>query len=205
MKDRPLLEAFLENTEVVVDHLLDDLDGLVKDIPVVGTTFKLCKAFVSVRDRMFLAKISHFLKELDSARPEDKQKLTEKMRNYPDEAKKIGEIVLFSIDKASDLEKPEIVAKIFLAYINNQITYDVLRRMIEAINQAFVDDLKTLIYKGSISNKSQEPYLRYLVSTGLTEVVAGETIDSAGKIYFKITEFGNEFIKAYRYASECTG
>jgi len=201
MKDRPLLEAVLENTEVVVDQFISN--DLVKDIPFFGTALKACKAVSDVKDKLFLAKISRFLTELNSVSPEIKKALAEKMKNHPDEAKKVGEAVLFSIDKVSDLEKPEIIAKVFLAYINDQITCTTLRRMTEAVNQAFVDDLKTLINEDSIPSRSQEPYLRYLVNTGLTEVVAGKTMDEVGEIYFEITEFGYEFLKAYQYASGC--
>jgi hypothetical protein len=199
MKDRPLLEAALENTEVVVDQFLSN--DLVKDIPSIGTALKICKTFGDVGDKLFLARILRFLTELDSVQPDIKKKLIEKMRNNPDEAKKVGEAVLFSIDKVSDLEKPEVIAKISLAYINEQITCNALRRMTEAVNQAFVDDLKALINKDITPNKSQEPYLRYLVTTGLTEVVAGKTVDEGGNLYFEITEFGYEFLRAYRYAS----
>jgi len=120
MKDRPLLEAVLENTEVVADQFISN--NLVKDIPFVGTALKACKAVADVRDKLFLAKISRFITELDLVPPETREALIEKMKKHSDEAKKVGEAVLFSIDKASDLEKPEIIAKIFLAYITNQIS-----------------------------------------------------------------------------------
>lgn len=193
MQDRHLLEAVLENTEVIVDQCISN--DFVKDIPFIGTTLKAYKALVDFRDKLFLAKISRFIEELDSVQPEVKEALIEKVRNHPDEAKKIGEVVLFAIDKASDLEKPEIIAKIFLAYTNDQITCSDLRRITEAVNQAFVDDLKTLINVDSIPNKSQEAYLRYLVSTGLTEVVPGKTFAEGGELYFEITEFGHKVVR----------
>lgn len=198
MKDRPLIEAVLENAEVVVDQCISN--DFVKDIPFIGNVLKVYKAVVDSRDKLLMAKISRFIEELSSVQPEVKEALIEKMKNHPDEAKKVGEVVLFAIDKASDLEKPEIIAKIFLAYISDQITCSDLRRITEAVNQAFVDDLKTLINVDSIPDKSQEAYLRYLVSTGLTEVVPGKTFREGGELYFEITEFGHKFLKAYQYA-----
>ncbi|BAZ42761.1 hypothetical protein NIES4101_87310 [Calothrix sp. NIES-4101] len=199
MKDRLLLEAFLENGEVCVDALISN--DFVKDIPVFGTIIKAYKAFDNFKDKLFLAKISRFIEELASVQPEVQEAIVEKMRNHPDEAKKVGEVVLFAIDKASDLEKPEIIAKIFLAYISNQINCSELRRMTEAVNLVFVDDLKTLINERGIASKSQHIYLKCLVSTGLTEVVAGKTVNEGGELYFEITEFGRKFLKAYQYGS----
>ncbi len=198
MKERPLLEAVLENTEVIVDQFISN--DLVKDIPLVGTALKSCKAVADIRDKLFLAKISRFLTELNSVRPEVKEVLKGKMTNNPEEAKKVGEVVLLVLDKMSDLEKPEILAKVFLAYIYDQVTFDDLRRITEAVTQAFVDDLRTLIDKDSIPDKSQEAYLRYLTSTGLTEIVSKESYDEAGNLYYELTELGRKFLEGCRYA-----
>lgn len=198
MKERPILEAALEITEVVVDQFI--FNDLVKDIPFVGTALKACKSGADIRDKLFLAKISRFLTELNSVRPEVKEALKEKMTNNTEEAKKVGEVVLLLLDKVSDLEKPEILAKIFLAYIDNQVTFDGFRRITEAVSQAFVDDLRTLLDKDSIPSKSQEAYLRYLTSTGLTEIVSEKMIDGMGNLYYELTELGCKFLEAYRYA-----
>jgi hypothetical protein len=196
MKERALLEAALENTEVVVDQFISN--DLVKDIPFVGTALKACKAVADIRDRLFLAKISRFLTELNSVRLEIKEALKEKMTNNTEEAKKIGEVVLLVPDKVSDLEKPEILAKIFLAHIDNQVTFDDFRRITEAVSQAFVDDLRTLIDKDSIPSKSQEAYLRYLTITGLTEIVSEKIFDEMGNLY-ELNELGRNFLEACLY------
>lgn len=203
MKERPLLEAALENTEVVVDQLISN--DLIKDIPLVGTALKACKAVADIRDKLFLAKISRFLTELNSVRPEIKEDLKGKMTNNTEEARRIGEVVLLVLDKVSDLEKPEILAKIFLAYIENQVTFDDFRRITEAVSQAFVDDLRTLVDKDSVPSKSQETYLGYLTSTGLTEIVSGKTFDEAGNLYYELTKLGHKFLKACRYADKLSG
>lgn len=203
MKERPLLEAALENTEVVVDQLISN--DLIKDISLVGTALKACKAVADIRDKLFLAKISRFLTELNSVRPEIKEDLKGKMTNNTEEARRIGEVVLLVLDKVSDLEKPEILAKIFLAYIENQVTFDDFRRITEAVSQAFVDDLRTLVDKDSVPSKSQETYLGYLTSTGLTEIVSGKTFDEAGNLYYELTKLGHKFLKACRYADKLSG
>lgn len=200
MKDRPLLEALLENTEVFIDDQFISND-LVKDIPVFGTVLKLCKTFENISNRMFQAKFWRFYTKLDSVTPQEKEALKEKIKNNPEEVKKVTEVVVLILDKVSDLEKPEIIAMIFLAYVYNQITCDEFRRIAEAVILAFVDDLKTLINENSIPCKSQEPYLRYLSSTGLTEIVGTKMFDDAGELYFEVTELGRKFLQAYRYAN----
>ncbi|WP_392476798.1 hypothetical protein [Nostoc sp. C110] len=202
MKDKPLEEAFLENTEVLIDQFISN--DLVKDIPVFGTALKICKGVADISNRIFLAKISRFITKLNSVKPQEKKALIEKIKNNSEEAEKIGEVVLFILDKISDLEKAEIIAMIFIAYAHNQINYDDFRRLAEAVSLAFVDDLKTLINKSSITCKSQEAYLRYLSSTGLTEIVGEKTFDEAGEFYFEVTELGYKFLEAYRCGNELT-
>jgi hypothetical protein len=62
MRDKPLVEAFLENTEVLIDQFISN--DLVKDIPVFGTALKICKGVADISNRIFLEKISRFITKL---------------------------------------------------------------------------------------------------------------------------------------------
>jgi len=63
-KNRPILEAVLESSEVVADILMKG--DFIAEIPIIGTAFKICKAADSVRDRAFKAKLSAFISGFDS-------------------------------------------------------------------------------------------------------------------------------------------
>ena len=195
-----LIEAALDNAEILIDQYIDN--DIVKEIPILGTALKLVKAASDIRDRMFAAKIGRFLSSLDSIPEEKKEKLREKMRSDQEETNKIGEVILFTLERLSDLEKPLIISKIFLAYIDGILDGDDFRRIVEAIDLAFVDDLNKFFALHKLPMKSQDPYLRYLVRTGLTEVVAGKTFDDVGELYYELTKLGTKALNAYRHGSK---
>jgi len=200
MKERPLVEAALEIGEAIADQFISN--PIVKDIPCIGIAIKVGKAFADIPNRLLLAKISRFLTQLDSVSPEAKAAFQEKMTSNTEEAEKVGEAILFTLDKASDLEKPKIIAMIFLSYMDNRLNITDFRRITEAINQSFTDDLMELAAKDTIPDQSQEECLRYLTSSGLTKIASSEMFDDAGKIYYELTEIGRKFLEACRYADK---
>ncbi len=195
-----LLEALLENGEVLIDQLVKS--DVIKDFPVLGTALKICKVGSNLRDYIFAAKIHKFITGLSSVSPNLKAKFKKKIVDNPEEKKRVGEIVLLTIDKISDLEKPEIIAKIFLAYMDGHLTSDELRRIVEAIDLAFIDDLKIFLRTSRPSEKSKEAYMRYLTRSGLTEIVAGKTFDEIGEIYFEFSKLGKKFLNAYHHGNK---
>ena len=63
----------------------------------------------------------------------------------------------------------------FRAYLLDKVTTLDFRRLAQAIDLAFGDDLKILIDSHEDSAKPAEPWLRSLVGPGLAEVVGGKT------------------------------
>lgn len=197
MTNRHLLEVALDNAEVLVDKYVDN--DFVKEIPILGSALKLVTAASDIRDRIFAAKVARFLTCLDSISNEKKESLRKKIQGSHEEANKVGEIVLLTLDRLTDLEKPEIISMVFLAYVDGHLKETDFRRVVEAIDLAFVDDLRRLFSIHNPPKKPQDAYLRYLVRTGLTEVVAGNTFDEAGELYYELSSLGTKALNAYRH------
>lgn len=196
-----LIEAALENAEGVLDSFTES--EILKNIPIVGTAIKLIKASSDIRDRIFAAKISRFLISINSVSDEAKTRIKTKVANNPDEARKIGETILLIIEHISDLDKAEMIAKIFLSYIYGYLTPNEFRRISEAIDQAFIDDLRRLVEApAEFLKQSEEPFMQYLSRTGLTRPVgnSNSTWQDIGKIYYEPSTLGNKFINAYHHS-----
>jgi hypothetical protein len=110
-QERFLLEAVLENGEVVMDALRDD--EFLKDIPVVGNAFRLCKAIDTFRDKTFAAKLQNFLFGLGNT-SKVAAKWKQRLKQSPDEAQRIGETLWLILDRLTDLDKADLLAKIFM-------------------------------------------------------------------------------------------
>ena len=164
--------------------------------------FKLFRVPIDIRDRMFIAKIYSFINPLESVSDEQKQKMYKKMKSNTDEANKIGEIILLTLDKVTDLAKPKIMFIIFLSYLDDNLNRADFIRILGAIDFAVIDDLNKFFNLHKLPEKSQEPYLRYLAPTGLTEVLAQNTFDELGELYYEVSILGQIALNAYRHGSE---
>jgi hypothetical protein len=195
--DRPIAEAALESSEVIADVLMRG--EVLAEIPLIGTAIKICKAADSIRDRAFAIKLSRFILNLESVTDEQKAKLKEKMNAGTDEAQKIGETLFFVLERVTDLDKPSLLAQIFMAYIDGVVTSEELRRLCLAVDVAFAGDLQQLLTIDKISEKSEEFWMQQLVASGLTRIIAGKTFDESGMLFYELTPLGETLRKAYSY------
>lgn len=201
-KDRPVLEAALETGEAVANVILDD--DVLGEIPIIGTAIKVCKAADAVRDRIFAAKLIRFVQGLSAISEEQKQRFREKLASSPDEAHKVGETLLLVLEKVTDLDKPLLLSQIFVAYMDGIISGRELRRLCQAIDTAFADDLHRLLTAEKLPEKSGEPGMQYLVASGLTRLVAGGTYDELGKLFYEITPLANKLRNAFFHGRKHT-
>ena len=170
--ERNLLEATLQNIEVAVDAAT--ANDVIASIPVIGTAFKICKAIDDIRARAFAAKLNGFVAEPGLSTPAAKAALAQKLRDSPDEARKVGETLFLVLDRFIDLYKPAILAKVFVAYLDNVVTARDLQRLAQSIDIAFAEDLKALIdaegscILGNTAEDAYAPWRKMLLPSGLT-------------------------------------
>ncbi|MEY2633243.1 MAG: hypothetical protein RIR00_1897 [Pseudomonadota bacterium] len=196
-KDRPILEATLECGEVIFDALVRD--EILTEIPIIGTAIKFCKAIDSIKERAFATKLLRFSSEIDKLSNQTRQKIKEKIASSPTEATRIGETLLLTLDRITDLEKAQLLSYFFLAHIDSIITKSELRRFAQIIDASFYDDLKKFLETKDISEKSEETWMQFLSQTGLTCAAAGKTWADSGRIYYEVTLLGNNFRCAYNH------
>ncbi|HVY06389.1 MAG TPA: hypothetical protein VHB46_10485 [Burkholderiales bacterium] len=195
-KDRPLLEATMQNAEAAFDLATDN--EAVRAIPIIGTAFKVAKGIDDLRSRAFAAKLANFVtaKELQTAKARDK--LKNGIAESPEEAQKLGESLFLVLERMTDMEKPALLARLFAGYLDDRITSIELRRLAQAVDSAFVDDLKILeswsdkkAYIGGL-DLDEDKWRTNLLVTGLT----GTLTNQLGQIENFITELGRCYRRA---------
>jgi hypothetical protein len=163
----PLKDVAVGLAEVGLDMLMDE--GVYRDIPLLGSIVGLVKAAHSIPDLLLHQKVASFLLTLPTIRPEEKARFNAEMADDPKKRKKVGEILLLLLDRYSDFDKVKILAILFAAYIRNEITVEEFRRLGQAVDQAFVDDLKDLLREDEDWRYLWgEVMLSNLLRTGLT-------------------------------------
>lgn len=130
--------------EVGLDTILED--GILKEVPILSTAISIYKIGSSIAERHHLKKLVVFLDEInkgiidESKRIEYQQKFEEnkKFRN------KELEYILILIERYISYDKPQMLAKLFLAYLDNKVTWMEFAKYAEIIDRLFDGDLHYL-------------------------------------------------------------
>ena len=134
-----------EYAEIGLDAVMED--GILKDIPIVSTAVALYKIGSSIKERHNLKKLLVFLNELNNGildeqkRKEYQQKFqsNEKFRNQE------IEYLLVLIDRYISYDKPQMLAKLYLAYLEGIIIWEELTMYAEVVDRFLLLDCGTLI------------------------------------------------------------
>jgi hypothetical protein len=190
-------------SEVVLDSMLDD--GVLQDIPVVGTIVKVFKGAMDIRDRIFIAKVARFLFGLSRVPLKRRQLFKEKMNANNKFRRKLGSTLILLLDRLDDIEKPDFVAFCFIAYLNDAITFETFRRVTSAIDIAFLEDLKGICRQDIDLTTEGSIHLANLSRTPLVEFKASGihgTWNDMGSIMYSLSPIGQTFVEIVRAAHE---
>lgn len=120
----------------LVEAILDQSvgDGLIKDIPILGSLAKLQTAFGAVRDHIFTKKVAYFLLALAKVPDEQRTNFLTSVAKRGEE-RKVGETLLVLIDRLDNYDRAELLAKVFASFINERLTMDEFRRLARVVEQ----------------------------------------------------------------------
>ena len=178
-----------EYLEMTIDNFSDE--EIVKEIPVVGTVITLLKLPFSLGNAYYMQKILKFCYHMKSIPDIKRRRFVKKAINQD---KHFGEKLLITLDKMDDLDKTEMLVKVFRAYGHDEgISYNDFRRLSIIIINTFVEDLNyiKLIYdKKYFGGYSAIP----LVSNGLArEAIYDEISENDTDERYSLTSIGRLF------------
>ena len=151
IKDSNLTEINIELSEVLLDSFMED--GIAKDIPIIGTILKLGKFSMSLKEHLFLKKIIYFISNLKEIPAKKRNEMVSKIDDSKTQRIKVGEKLIYIIDKCEDHISTEYVAKFFKAFLLEKISYSEFLRCTSIIQNIFIEDFEYFI-----SNENLERY-----------------------------------------------
>lgn len=203
-----------EYAEIGLDLLLDE--GILKNIPVMSTFSSVYQIGKTVRERHHLVKLLSFINEMNKGICTE-----EKRRKYRDEFYKNEsfrktelEYIFILIDRYIDLDKPPMLAKLYLAYLDGKIIWQEFLMYAEIVDRFIGYDASKLVdYNETVvvhRNRGGETVLR-LVALGLMAEITNKspTLETEGGYGFaketlirsvstdktyKRTEFGDKLV-----------
>jgi hypothetical protein len=159
IKDQEFQNITKDIVEIGIDSVLDE--GIVKDIPLLSTVIGVFKTASNLQDRLFINKLLTFLYQLKSKSEDDILEQIIKIEDSHKYKTKVGEKLLYIIDKCEDLDKAAFTGTFFKAFLEKKIDYD------------------TFLTGASIIDKTPLPDLQYFLNEDFQEI----PLDSGGSLF----------------------
>lgn len=143
---------FSNSFELVSDYIELGIDDFINNeklnkIPIVNTIVAVLKVGKDIHDRNLLRQTLTFIKEFNSGNI-SKDKLVAYKSTIENNPKKceeeLGRILLL-LNNFIDIKKSIMLSRIFKAYINEKINWNIFCDYAEVINRLFMEDIEILL------------------------------------------------------------
>ncbi len=143
LKDSDLQNVTIDLAETFSDSILDA--GLFRDIPIIGTIVGLTKTTMSLNDRLLIKKLIYFISELKDIDIKKRNRLISSIDDSENQKIKVGEKLLYIIDKCDDHIIAKYISILFSAFLKEEIIYSEFLRGSVIIQKLLVQDLEEFI------------------------------------------------------------
>ncbi len=133
-----------EYAELGLDALVEE--GLFKDIPLVSTVASVYRIGQSIREKHHIVKLISFLNEIHTgiADEDNRQKYREKFATNKKFRNQELEYILILVERYISFEKPQMLAKLYFAYLDGAISWDEFTKYAEVIDKLLYGDVQYL-------------------------------------------------------------
>lgn len=189
-----------EYVELGLDALVED--GLFKDIPIVSTAVAVYRIGKSIRERHHIAKLISFLNEINkgAADEEKREEYREKFAGNEKFRNQELEYILILIDRYIGFDKPQLLAKLYLAYLDGEIKWDEFTQYAEVIDRLLPGDIYLSSDGFKVSRNKSDSQQR-LAALGLMKgTVPNPNVDngvlsfSSAGLNYELTKFGRTLL-----------
>jgi hypothetical protein len=119
-----------------------DILNTAKDLPYIGSLFKLGKVAVNYMDYRFVRKLHFFLEQSESVEPEKKIEFLDSL-SEPDNKRISGYLTQLLYSSEEDA-KASLMGKIYRSRLLGEIDNDMMLRLCSVVNKAFLSNLDHL-------------------------------------------------------------
>jgi len=181
----------IEGAELTLDNLLGS--GLLKDIPIVNTLSAIYSTSVSIRNYLFMKKIIRFLSEITDIAEQERKKFVRQLDKDKEFKRKVGENVILLLERLDDMDKLEIVGKLFKAYILGRIQFTNFQRLASAVERIYLPDLSEL--KKHYSHESTDDLVSQRLAVNGLLSFSVDVMYGGGKMSYSINELGKLLVE----------
>lgn len=187
--------------EVGLDAIMED--GVLKDIPILSTVVGLYRIGHTIRERHEIKQLALFVAELNKGCTDEskRKQLIEKLNNDTRKSKQEMEYILVVLDSYLEYEKSQMLAKLYIAYLEETITWAEFAEYASMVKQLIPGDKELLKINHHVRKQSQCRDLLRLTALGLmyeqnTPLFPDKDNNTIkdDETSYTITAFGRKFI-----------
>lgn len=183
-------DALTDLGETFFDSHLED--GLLKEIPFLGTLIKLRNFGLSVSDYMLIKKVQRFIFTLDKVSKVERDSFFTKLEKNEKYKAKVNDNLLLLISASDDIDKPEMLGLVFSSYVQGYLDYERFMQFSTTVNALNANQFKLLREQGEPLAPKEVGHT--LASYGLVNIVIPTTFGSSVPDYY-LNEVGAKFLK----------
>lgn len=200
------ITKFVPNTMELAKDLCKD-NELLEEMPFVGHAFKLLGVGSKIRDYHCLEKLHAFIVAIncDSCFKGKREKYREKFVENESFRKRELSYLLILIDRYVGVEKPQMLARIYLAYLDGNINWTELMKYAEIVDRFLPGDREFLLQEKrlyyTVSFPISDAFLRlaalgiyeeYMIDMKVPTTLGSITIPAKQEKTFKTTVLGEK-------------
>jgi hypothetical protein len=165
-----LTDLTADLAEVGLDQLIEQ--GVLRDIPILGTLVGAYRTVGIVRDLLFAKKVIRFLTQLGATSTDERKQFVEAIEDAR-QRQRIGETLLLLLDRLDEIDKPTLLGKFFSAYVRGQVDLERFLDLSAALDRVPLSSLPELsrFYVSTDSRSGlRGRHLGQFVSAGLIDI-----------------------------------
>lgn len=201
-----IVEFAGEAVEFTLDACVGE-DGILKEIPFVGTALKLCNMTSKVQEKHSFYKLKTFIKAINTGtgKPGELEERREKFLSNAKFRKQELEYLLILIERYVGFVKPEMLGKLYVAYIDGIIDWNELTMYAEVIDRFLPGDREYFLTEKALYRTISTPipdafirlsafglYEEYMTDVSVPTTLGSITIPAKQEKTYKITGFGEK-------------
>ena len=159
-------DSLMDVAEYSIDEVFNN--EIIKQIPIVKTVIGVIQTGINIHDRLFLKKIVAFLVGINHIPEKQRKKVVDKINSSKKYQMRVGEKLLYIIDKCDDYTNAENIAKLFSAMVKGDISYEQYLEAPRVLARISTNDLNLFIQSYDSSSLSYEA--TSLLHTGLVSI-----------------------------------
>lgn len=179
-------------------------DGFLTNVSLISTVISIYKIGNTIRERTYLKNLAVFIDEFNRGVIDEEDRLIHIKKHCTNEKnlKKELEYIILLIDRYLEINKSQLLARFYLSYLDEMITWDDFCVYAGIIDKILVTDLdcikgiykKDLITSDDIDATGEDSIMR-ISSLGILRANLGLVYTENVKFEYFVTERGKEFGK----------